>query len=358
MINTSPSPARLDQLEQGINIGGWLALGKSYDPNNVQSFITDYDIKQIKNLGFDHVRLPVNPIYLLDENQPTQLKAQYLGYLDRALDQISAQGLAVIVDLHAGTPFKTRLAQDDGFVNTVAQFWQALAQHLRQRNPDQLFLEVLNEPNFEALLGSTSAGIPRWTAVEQKLITAIRQGAPNHTIIATSADLSSITGLKAMPILTDKNVVYAFHFYDPILFTHQSAEWIPGFDDLSNITYPYNPKANSNAQIGSVRANDKLTNYFSQPWDVNKLESEISSISTWAHANGVQVIANEFGVYKPNTPALDRVTWLHDVRSIFEKYDIGWTMWDYTGGFGLTSSRNGDDRKVDISVANALGLQV
>jgi endoglucanase len=348
--------ARLDQLDKGINIGGWLALGKSYDPSNVQTFITERDIQQIKNLGFDHIRLPVNPIYLLDESNPSKLKTEYLGYLDRALDMIMSQGLAVVVDLHGGTPFKSRLAKDDGFVDTVAQFWQSLAQHLSPRNPDRVFLEVLNEPNFQDLLGSKSAGITRWASVEQKLVAAIRQGAPTHTIIATSSDLDSITGLKQGQILSDRNVIYAFHFYDPILFTHQGAKWIPGFDDFSNVPYPFDSRTSRQAQVASPQAGDKLTNYYSEQWNVGKLEAEIASIATWAKSNGVTVIANEFGVYKTDASASDRAVWLHDVRSLLEKYDIGWTMWDYAGGFGLTSGRQGGDRKVDSGVAGALGL--
>jgi endoglucanase len=44
------------------------------------------------------------------------------------------------------------------------------------------------------------------------------------------------------------------------------------------------------------------------------------------------------------------------VRKLFEKYDIGWTMWEYSGGFGLTTEAE-PYRKIDLEVSEALGLQ-
>lgn len=350
------------RLSRGINIGGWFALGHSSDPKRVQTFIGDRDIQTIKGLGFDHVRIPINPKYFLDENHPAKLKPEYLGYLDDALHKLQSSGLAAIIDLHGGTPFKKRLAKDDNFVNIVSQFWQALAQHLSRLSPDKVYLEVLNEPDFEALLGDKELGRKRWSAVEQKLIAAIEQGAPNHTIITSGADLDSIRGLKARQPLADNHVLYAFHFYDPKVFTHQGAAWISDLKELSNIPYP-NDTLLSNAHQEALSSldrplNDRVTNYYKGPWNVSTLEAKIASVASWAREHGVGVIADEFGAYKLNASAEDRAAWIHDTRSLLEKYQIGWTMWDYTGGFGLTDTRTNGHRPVDRAIAGALGLTI
>ncbi len=48
--------------------------------------------------------------------------------------------------------------------------------------------------------------------------------------------------------------------------------------------------------------------------------------------------------------------WLSAVRTALEKNHIGWTMWDYRGGFGVVRV-NGNDVAEDAAVLQALGLK-
>jgi hypothetical protein len=43
--------------------------------------------------------------------------------------------------------------------------------------------------------------------------------------------------------------------------------------------------------------------------------------------------------------------------SAFEADGIGWTMWDYRGGFGVVTKQDGQPAQVDGSVVGALGLK-
>jgi len=47
------------------------------------------------------------------------------------------------------------------------------------------------------------------------------------------------------------------------------------------------------------------------------------------------------GVYRGTSNPTDRAAWLHDVRVALEKYNIGWTMWDYAGGFAVVTRKDG-----------------
>jgi len=49
------------------------------------------------------------------------------------------------------------------------------------------------------------------------------------------------------------------------------------------------------------------------------------------------------------------VRWIADVRTALEMYGIGWTMWDYAGGFGLVTKQSGQI-VVDQPIVSALGL--
>ena len=58
------------------------------------------DIALMRRMGFDHVRISVNPQPMFNSGHADQLPAEYLGYLDAAVKMIHDQGLAVILDVH------------------------------------------------------------------------------------------------------------------------------------------------------------------------------------------------------------------------------------------------------------------
>ena len=64
---------------------------------------------------------------------------------------------------------------------------------------------------------------------------------------------------------------------------------------------------------------------------------------------------NEFGVYHRTATPQAREAWLRDVRTAVEKYGVGWTMWDYAGGFGVVLRQDGKTT-VDEGTLQALGL--
>ena len=47
------------ELKKGINIGGWLSQCEP-EIEHYETFISEADFKKIKDLGFDHVRIPVD----------------------------------------------------------------------------------------------------------------------------------------------------------------------------------------------------------------------------------------------------------------------------------------------------------
>ncbi len=343
------SQTRIERLTRGINASHWFAQ-RPASPSHLRTFMQPDDFRQIKALGFRHVRLPVNPTLLLNERNPEALNEEYLGYLDDALDMILAHDLAVIVDMHPEDSFKRRLEEDDAFVEVYARFWRALAQHLSRRDPDRVFLEVLNEPTFE--------DADHWARVQERLLAAMREGAPEHTLIATGYAWSGIDNLLALKPVADPNVVYTFHFYEPTVFTHQGASW--GWSMwryLYHIPYPSSPKAVEPLlpYITPTRARAIVRTYGAERWNAAKIEKRIAAAAAWAQKHHVYVTCNEFGVYRLVAPPHDRNTWIWDVRTALEKYHIGWTMWDYAAGFGVMIEQNGF-RFVDQDTARALGL--
>src|SRR5229473_4871739 len=188
-------------LQHGINLSEWFAQvydSKGYTKEHFEAWTTAQDIALIKAMGFDHVRLSVNPQPMFRRKQADRIPEEYLGYLDAAIKMILDQGLAVIIDMHPDSDFKEKLAADNEFVEQFADFWRALARHYATLDAEKVFFEILNEPEFHDRY--------RWEGVQSKLAAAIREGAPQHTIIVAGAYWSAESELLFSDPLRDSNI--------------------------------------------------------------------------------------------------------------------------------------------------------
>jgi endoglucanase len=349
----SVPPQRLAHLRHGINITGW--FGQVFDPKgytkeHFQTHTTAEDIVLIKSMGFDHVRLVVDPKPMFVEGHADEIPAEYLGYLDTAVKMIVDQKLAIVIDMHASSTFKAELAKRDDLVEEFADFWRALARHYSSVNPDLVFFEILNEPEISDRY--------RWYGVQAKLATAIRQGAPQNTIIAAGANWSADDELLFLEPLTDANVIYNFHFYEPHIFTHQGATWGVNFwHFVKGLSYPSNRVSAEKAAAGVPDEINQLYifRYGMEHWDADRIDMEIGRVAAWAKKRNVPLLCDEFGVYRKNADPKHRAAWIHDVRIALERRAIGWTMWEYSGGFGLVTKGN-DHPAVDQMTVEALGF--
>jgi endoglucanase len=354
ILSASSVPAaRVARLRHGINASEWFAQvydKRGYSREHFQSWTTAEDIALIKSMGFDHVRLSVNPQPMMPNHRPDEIPAEYLGYLDAAVKMILDQGLAVVIDLHPDSDFKARLMKEDSFVQEFADFWRALARHYSTWDAERVFFEILNEPEMSDRY--------RWYGVQAKLAAAIREGAAQHTMIAAGARWSDDDDLVFIEPLRDSNVIYNFHFYDPHIFTHQGATWGTYFWHwVKGLRYPSSPENASKVAEVAPDAVDRLAiiRYGEDHWDAARIDAEITQVAEWARQRGVPVMCNEFGVYRTYTEPQDREAWIHDVRTALERHGMGWTMWDYSGSFGVVTKKDG--RNVpDESTLRALGL--
>ena len=354
----SPLPSvpasRLAHIRRGINLSEWFAQvwdPKGYTKEHFESWTSASDIALIKSAGFDHVRLSVNPQPMMEAERKQGGTEEYFGYLDAALKMILDAGLAVELDMHPDSDFKARLAKEDDAVERFADFWRMVAKHYASYDPDRVFFEILNEPEFRDRY--------RWYGVEAKLATAIRQNAPQHTIIATGANWDNDDDMLFLEPLRDANVIYVFHFYFPHIFTHQGATWGEYYWRwVKGLHYPSSAENAAQVAAGIPEAADRLSvmRYGQDHWDSSRIEAEIHQAADWAKKNGVPLICNEFGAFRYGVEPQDRAAWITDVRTSLERHNIGWTMWDYSGSFAVVTKKDGK-AALDDSTINALGLR-
>jgi aryl-phospho-beta-D-glucosidase BglC (GH1 family) len=302
-------------------------------------------------MGFDHVRLSIDGDELLRSAPAGGLNPVFVAELDTAVKTMLKDDLRVIIDVHPSDEFKRQLRTGDAAAARFCALWSALAGHYAQTDPDRLFFEVLNEPEFD--------NAQQWTVVQTRAIAAIRQAAPHHTIIATAERYSGLTDLLTLEPVADSNVIYTFHDYEPFAFTHQGATWtMEQVRRLRRVPYPSSPE-----DIAAVVSQEQqlidqhwINSYGLDRWDAARIRSELSFAGKWAALHHVPVYCGEFGVYQAFADPAMRAAWLRDTRTALEAEGIGWAVWDYQGSFAVVAKTNGKSVPIP-AVENALGLQ-
>lgn len=346
----APSPAwqRVQHLRHGINASEWFAQSHDYSLQRLSTYTTLDDIALMRRMGFDHVRVSVDPAIF--DCHGVWTECERVKALDGVVAKALSLDLAVIIDLHPNSEFKHQLATDNFAAEKLRLLWGSIAAHFVAIDPDRIFFEILNEPELKDPY--------RWVGVQERTIEEIRRRAPRHTIIVSGAAYSDVGDLIVLPQLNDENLIFNFHYYEPHLFTHQGAGWgVPFWTDLRDVPYPLTPESvpKALAEQQDSLAQWELTEIAYGHWNRDRIAGEMHFVAAWAKTHHVPLTCNEFGVYRVFANAGDRARWIEDVRRALEENGIGWTMWDFRGGFGVVTKQNGTTTP-DETILHALGL--
>ena len=345
--------ARAEHLRRGINASQWFAQSASdYSAARTNRYTDAADIALMAKLGFDNVRLSIDATPL--EGWPRGadgLNSEFVGRLDKAVDAMLADGMAVTIDLHPEDSYKEKIRTGNEGVDRMVMLWRRLAAHYAARDTERVYFEIMNEPAVSDPY--------RWAGIQARVAAAIREAAPKNTIIATGPNYSGIADLLTQQPLADGNVIYNFHFYDPHEFTHQGAGWgAAWWSYTQGIPYPATESSMAELvkEVPDAATRFQLERYWLDHWNARRIRLTIDEAATWGKTNGVPLICNEFGAYREHSDEQSRMNWIHDVRTALEADGIGWAMWDYRGGFGVVWKQDGQAAKVDEKVVEALGL--
>lgn len=323
---------------RGVNLTQWFQASSARQIQFTK--FTRKDFENIKSLGCDVIRLPVNLHEMTSGAPDYTLDPLLINFLDQAVDWSEALNIYLILDNHS---FDPAIDTQPAVENILVKVWSQLANHYKDRS-DYLLYEILNEPH-----GISDAA---WGAIQQSVINAIRVEDQNHQIIVGGSSYNSYTTLGNLPVYTDDKLIYTFHFYDPFLFTHQGASWVgPSLVPLANIPFPY--RSSGMPQLPSVFNGTWIQSaYNNYPGDgtVTKVKQLLDVAVNFKNNRNVPVFCGEFGVFIPNSNATDRVEWYREVKNYLAEKNIPWTMWDYTGGFGLFEPNSSELFEYDLNV--------
>ena len=331
---------------RGINLSNW------FQESSIQevefSKYTFDDFVDIQSLGVDVIRLPVN-LHGMSSGDPDYiLDPILLNFLDQIIDWTEELGLHLILDNHS---FDSGGATTTAINQPLSKIWPQLAEHFLDRD-STLYFEIKNEP------WGISDFI--WDTIQQNIVNIIRQTDSNRTLIVGPSSWNSYNNLGAMMNYTDDNLIYTFHFYDPFIFTHQGASWTdPPMEPLTGVPFPYGSPAMPavpSSLVGTwVQSN--MASYATEGTVAN-MRSLIDIALAFSTSRNVPIYCGEFGVLNHNSDPAQRVEWYRETTQYLDSLNIGWTMWDYHGGFGVFErhSRGMFDHDLNIPLLEAIGF--
>lgn len=322
---------------RGVNLGGWFSQQDAVEGNDpgtitsplehLRSFLGPEDFRRVKGWGFDHVRLPVDWHVAFDP-EGIAPREEVLSLLDRAIDGLLNEGLAVILDLHKcpGHDFLDGTRREQAFFtsaehrNDCLTVWTHLARRYGGRAG--VLLELLNEP--------VAPSYEIWNEVQAELVGHVRRLAPKATLVLASNLWNGAPGFDHLTPVGDENVIYSFHCYVPLIFTHQRAPWVDGEAFRVRRPYPGSYELPKDAQ-GRLPLD-------AGRWDRARLEEYLAPVFRFRERHQAQVACNEFGVYVGGPDRASQLAWIADMLELLREHGIGWSYWTYKNlDFGLVS---------------------
>jgi endoglucanase len=220
IVDTAGRPVRWRGVAFGNQVWGNLPLPLAHHDE------TDY--QRVRAIGMNTVRFYMHYRTFEDDRAPGVFKPAGWAWLDRNVAWARRHGIYLILNMHVPPGGYQSNAEGKGLwegtanQDRLAALWRAIAARYANE-PIIAGYDILNEP-----------GVPtarsQWQALATRLTAAIRQVDPRHIIIvervnAVGKEWRNDSELNFV-IVDDPNVVYTFHFYDPLTYTHQFAHWV------------------------------------------------------------------------------------------------------------------------------------
>ncbi|MBR5420923.1 MAG: cellulase family glycosylhydrolase [Lachnospiraceae bacterium] len=322
--------------EHGVNLGGWLSQC-DHSRDRYENFIREEDIRRIASWGLDHIRLPMD--YNLMEDEEGNYKEDGFGYIDRTMEWCAKYKLNLILDLHktCGFSFDAGEKEVGFFENKELQerfyrLWEELARRYGGLHENVAF-ELLNE------ITDKSYG-PIWNDIAAEAVRRIRKLAPETKILIGGYWNNSVESVPDILLPPDANIIYNFHCYEPLIFTHQGAPWIPEMDVNFRIRLEASYRQLDEASKGQL-------NQITIPMDgldpekslgEEYFERTFSKAVAVAEERGVALYCGEYGVINRAEPE-DALNWYRIIRRVFDRFGIGRAAWSYREmDFGLVDA--------------------
>jgi len=323
------------KIQSGLNLSHWLSQDQDWVIR--EKLVTEKDIEFIKSMGFDHVRLPVDEeIMWHEDGTPNE---ESFAYATSCIEFCEKYGLRIILDMHILRSHHFNAANDEGAMTLwddpkeqekLLQLWAQLSERFRKYSNDLLAYEFMNEP--------VAPEHEQWNQLLNRGISFIRSLEPERILIAGSNMWQKTWTYPYFEVPEDDpNIILSFHVYEPILFTHYKADWLPSKVYEGPVQYPGISVKDEWIDEHLDPSADAAKEFMREEnGEFNKevLEKRLQPVLEKAKKHKLPLLCSEFGCL-PTVDRKSRMQFFSDLISLFRKYDIAHTMWEYKADFGI-----------------------
>ncbi len=330
------------KLLRGINLGGFLSQCE-HTEEHYDTFILKEDIEKIAKYGFDHVRLPID-YEVFQTETGEKIEAGYKR-VDEIVNWCREYKLDIVLDLHkaygydfndAGDAEANNLFNNEALQCRFIDLWVEIAGAYAQY--DNVVFELLNE-----VVEEENATL--WNSLIGRTVSSIRTVAKDTKIIYGGIQWNSVKALKLLEKPIDENIIFTFHFYEPLLFTHQKAYWVKNMNPTEDIAYPESMNYYCEKSLPLGYQGEVVTKASSKTMGEEFIKEMIDEAVGVAKNAGVFLYCGEFGVID-QAPVQDTLRWFTDVDKVFREYNIGCSVWNYKSkDFGFVDEHYAEIRQ-------------
>jgi endoglucanase len=179
--------------------------------------------------------------------------------------------------------------------------WKQIAGHYKNY-PNSVLFEPLNEPH-----NALTADL--WNQLLNKTIPVIRESNPNRTLVIDPANYATDINNLQLPE-NDRNIIVSCHYYLPVKFTHQGAEWSDEGKDALGTTW----KATEQER--------------------KEIDGHFDLALEWSKKFNRPINLGEFGVIN-KAEKFDRIRWTSYVANAATRRGFSYIYWEFCAGFGI-----------------------
>jgi len=250
------------------------------------------DLVELKQVGFDTVRLPVRWSVHAAETPPYKIDPVFLNRVAEITNWAEEIGLQIIVNVHH---YDALNDDPDTHEPRLEAIWDQLSTHFRDA-PSSVIFETINEPH-------TNMTTVRTDALNKRLMARLRLNHPDRWIILGTAFWGSLDALENSRPDYDPRAMLTYHDYSPFEFTHQGAPWTD--------------QTKTGLRWGTRR-------------DVESMMADLDKAVSLQERARMPVLIGEFGVYE-QVAIEHRARWTQAIREGMEARGLGWCYWDFAG---------------------------